>query len=629
MQSVEKPRYACAQWDYEAIEDNELTFKTGDYIEIVSTENEDWWEGIINGFQGYFPANRVEEVTNEELEIVTESIKSRRNTVEEHDAENFSPPLENNYSYGTNYAEEEPLSPLSPNSDDSPDKQEFNMSSIIQSQLPDNWKVEYDPSGKVYYRNALTNEVSWELPVYNSKIEEYEEGLPSGWKAEYNDGNVYYYNIYTNETSWDKPKRTYDEPESLKPEEIKETIEPDLSNNKIRFNLPIERIKRSGKLAIKYEKGSAKFSWKQCFIILCGGVLLIYKNINGKLSEIIPAGFVKIKNCTVERASKNITKKKNALLINSTAGEVILLFCDTESDVTSWINDIKQCAEDPNDDSDIIEMLNNVTAKVMGGSKKDKDKDKDKEKEKPEKIKKNNSQDTTNSVNDDKHKNKKFGKIFGNKKSESQNDLLNDYLIFGGTLEEQVRKEGTKIPKIVEECIKEIEKRGVETEGIYRLSGNTAVVNRLKAMYNRGEPISFDEDDIDLPVLASLIKLYFRELKDTLIPTRMYDSFMDALRNDNHDEKLYQLSDLIHQLPQVNYDVLSFLMKHLKHVSEHSDQNKMEINNLAIVFGPTLIARSTDKDAVSTTLIADMSHQNRLIECIITYEDWFFQNDEN
>jgi len=44
-----------------AIEDNELTFRTGDYIEIVSTDNDDWWEGILNGFKGFFPANRVGE----------------------------------------------------------------------------------------------------------------------------------------------------------------------------------------------------------------------------------------------------------------------------------------------------------------------------------------------------------------------------------------------------------------------------------------------------------------------------------------------------------------------------------------------------------------------------------------
>jgi hypothetical protein len=622
MQSVEKPRYACAQWDYEAIEDNELTFKTGDYIEIVSTENEDWWEGILNGFQGFFPANRVEEVKNEELEIVTESVNSRRNTINQQDLNVVTTPSDVNY--GSPYMAEPTISPLTATTTTtsdvqySPELSGFNIESIIESQLPDNWKVEYDPSGKIYYKNTQTNEVTWELPVYNSKIEEYEEDLPQGWKAEYNNGNVYYYNIYTNETSWDKPKKTQGTFE-VRYEEPKEVDESN-SSEKIRINLPPDKIKRSGKLPIKYEKGSVKFSLKQCSIILCGSLLLLYKEITGKLSENLPAGFVKLKGCTVDKAGKNVTKKKNALVINSAIGEEIILFCGCESDVNSWIDDIRKSSNEDNDDSKIVEVLTKITTKT-DGSKKDKDKDKDKDKES---IKnKKNSQD------DEKHKNKKFGKIFGNKRTDSQSEISTDYLIFGGTLEEQVQKEGSKIPRVVEECIREIVKKGIETEGIYRLSGNTSVVNKLKAMYNKGETIDFDDDSIDLPVIASLIKLYFRELKDTLIPTSMYDSFMDALKNPNHDEKLYQLNDLIHQLPKVNYDVLAYLMKHLKEVSKKSDENKMEINNLAIVFGPTLISRSTDKDAVAATLIADMPQQNRLIECIITYEDWFFQNDEN
>jgi len=56
---------------------------------------------------------------------------------------------------------------------ESPDTQEFNIESLIEAELPDNWKVEYDPSGKIYYRNVLTNETSWEIPDNFSKIEEY------------------------------------------------------------------------------------------------------------------------------------------------------------------------------------------------------------------------------------------------------------------------------------------------------------------------------------------------------------------------------------------------------------------------------------------------------------------------
>jgi len=423
MQSVEKPRYACAQWDYEAIEDNELTFKTGDYIEIVSTENEDWWEGILNGFQGFFPANRVEEVKNEELEIITESINSRRNTINQQDLNVVTSPSDINY--GSPYSAEPSISPLTATTTTSdaqqspvqyPDSPEFNMTSLIESQLPENWKVEYDPSGRIYYKNIQTNEVSWELPVYNSKILEYEEGLPEGWKAEYNNGNVYYYNIYTNETSWEKPKKqgTFE----VKYNEQKETAES-VTQEKIHINLPPNKIKGSGKLLqMRYVKGSNKpLSLKPCSFILCGGLLLLYKQIIGKLSENLPTGYVKLKNCTVDKAGKNVTKKKNAIVINSEAGEEIILCCESESDVNLWIDCIKQCSEEDNDDSEIVDVLTRLSEKSES-PKKEKSKDKDKEKEKDTNKNKKNSQD------DDKHK-KIFGKRFGSKKTESQSEIVN------------------------------------------------------------------------------------------------------------------------------------------------------------------------------------------------------------
>lgn len=596
MQSVENQRFACAQWDYEAIEDNELTFKTGDYIQIVSTDNEDWWEGIINGFQGFFPANRVEEVKNEkELEIANENLKIEA-------VKEDSPIIE------------------------SEKQQELDFSSIIESKLPEGWKVEYDSSGKIYYKNILNNEVSYELPVYNIDVSELEEDLPNGWKAEPNNGNVYYYNIFTNETSWEKPKNIINEIKKTEEVVANNTINNDTTkvvednDNKKKEGLTVspEKVIKSGKLSIKYEKGSTKFSWKQCFIILCQGVLLIYKEQSGKSPEgTLPAGFVQIRNCVVEKATKSVTKKKNGIVLNSASGELILLFCSNESEVNSWIESIRQCSGSETEDLEVIDILNKVSKK----------------KEKHDKVELKQSKNKNGSFDDNnkhKEKNKKFGKIFGNKKvdsSSTETNNENEYLIFGGSLEEQVLKENTKIPNIVKLCINEIERRGIEFEGIYRLSGNSSVINKLKGMFNRGETVDLQEETIDLPVIASLLKLYFRELKDSLIPSEMYDNFMDVIKNNNHEEKMYQLNDLIHQLPQVNYDVLEYLIKHLKKVSNCSETNKMEISNLAIVFGPTLISRSADKNGYVTTLMSDMSHQNRLIECIIMYEDWLFQSD--
>ena len=58
--------------------------------------------------------------------------------------------------------------------------------------------------------------------------------------------------------------------------------------------------------------------------------------------------------------------------------------------------------------------------------------------------------------------------------------------------------------------------------------------------------------------------------------------------------------------------------------SLYEQENKMEVRNLAIVFGPTLI-RAADDSMV--TMVTDMSDQCRIVESIIQHCDWFFSDD--
>lgn len=50
---------AVAEFDYEASEDNELTFKEGDVITDIDQVDEDWWLGTFNGERKLFPSNYV------------------------------------------------------------------------------------------------------------------------------------------------------------------------------------------------------------------------------------------------------------------------------------------------------------------------------------------------------------------------------------------------------------------------------------------------------------------------------------------------------------------------------------------------------------------------------------------
>jgi hypothetical protein len=48
-------------------------------------------------------------------------------------------------------------------------------------------------------------------------------------------------------------------------------------------------------------------------------------------------------------------------------------------------------------------------------------------------------------------------------------------------------RDNVEVPPIMEKCCNAIEKYGVRSQGIYRLSGTTSKVQRLKELLDKGE----------------------------------------------------------------------------------------------------------------------------------------------
>jgi hypothetical protein len=46
--------------DYEAQNENCLSFKAGDILHVITTDSSGWWDGVCNGQRGWFPSNYVQ-----------------------------------------------------------------------------------------------------------------------------------------------------------------------------------------------------------------------------------------------------------------------------------------------------------------------------------------------------------------------------------------------------------------------------------------------------------------------------------------------------------------------------------------------------------------------------------------
>ncbi|XP_025742943.1 rho GTPase-activating protein 24 isoform X1 [Callorhinus ursinus] len=166
--------------------------------------------------------------------------------------------------------------------------------------------------------------------------------------------------------------------------------------------------------------------------------------------------------------------------------------------------------------------------------------------------------------------------------------------IFGQKLEDTVRYEkryGNRLaPLLVEQCVDFIRQRGLKEEGLFRLPGQANLVKELQDAFDCGEKPSFDSNT-DVHTVASLLKLYLRELPEPVIPYAKYEDFLSCAKLLSKEEEagVKELAKQVKSLPVVNYNLLKYICRFLDEVQSYSGVNKMSVQNLATVFGPNIL----------------------------------------
>ncbi|XP_057600894.1 breakpoint cluster region protein isoform X3 [Hippopotamus amphibius kiboko] len=169
--------------------------------------------------------------------------------------------------------------------------------------------------------------------------------------------------------------------------------------------------------------------------------------------------------------------------------------------------------------------------------------------------------------------------------------------VFGVKIAVVTKRERSKVPYIVRQCVEEIERRGMEEVGIYRVSGVATDIQALKAAFDvNNKDVSVMMSEMDVNAIAGTLKLYFRELPEPLFTDEFYPNFAEGIALSDPVAKESCMLNLLLSLPEANLLTFLFLLDHLKRVAEKETVNKMSLHNLATVFGPTLL-RPSDKES--------------------------------
>ncbi|XP_046750637.1 rho GTPase-activating protein 21-like isoform X2 [Diprion similis] len=165
------------------------------------------------------------------------------------------------------------------------------------------------------------------------------------------------------------------------------------------------------------------------------------------------------------------------------------------------------------------------------------------------------------------------------------------------------------VPQFVSQACSYIEKCGSQ-EGIFRKAGSHLRQKEIIARLDAGCTLGEKYQVVDV---ANVLKTFFRDLPDPLIPRIYQDVFLRCALLKNSRVQALLIACLI--LPPHHLNTLAYLAEFLKRIARLERQNKMGIDNLAKVMGPSIMPlQETTMSAVQSRLETHLVIVKILIE---------------
>ncbi|CAI5640481.1 unnamed protein product [Oreochromis niloticus] len=551
--------------------------------------------------------------------------------------------------------------------------QELKITQSTQPPLPSgsplhvvgDWETHKDQNGRHFYYNRSTQERTWKPPrtrdnsTRNAQGESHSTGESSEWLKHVDDqGRPYYYSADGSRSEWELPKYNHsppqpsgdapktrsldrrnvepivltkwrhsayvqdpadkDAPLGLKPpspdsDSCPSSPKPPASPSEKCGVLNVTKITENGKKVRK--------NWTSSWTVLQGSTLLFAKGQGGGTSwfgggQSKPEFTVDLKGGSVDWASKDKSSKKHVIELKTRQGTDLLIQSENDSVANEWFKALQDTISNHASESD--DPIEADMPESPGAEKHDKEKDR-RDSKKVKAMKPSTSMDSS----EHKKTRSKLKKLLTGRptlQTVKDKGYIKDQ-VFGCALSSLCQRENTTVPNFVKMCIDNVENNGLSVDGLYRVSGNLAVIQKLRFAVNHDEKVNLSDGKWeDIHVTTGALKMFFRELPEPLFTYNLFHDFVSAIKISDHKHRVQSIKELVRQLPKPNHDTMQALFKHLRKVIDYGEENRMTTQSVAIVFGPTLLRPETE----TWNMAVHMVYQNQIVELILLeYESIF------
>lgn len=201
---------------------------------------------------------------------------------------------------------------------------------------------------------------------------------------------------------------------------------------------------------------------------------------------------------------------------------------------------------------------------------------------------------------------------------------------FGVDLEARARADRKRVPVLVTTLLTYLDNRYPELEGdearraIWLYDVPLAATHQLRNILNDSK-IDYQEvlDKYEVPIVASVLKLYLLELPDSLVSSQVYEIVKTIYSTTAHETteegRIKVLQSTLGQLRLNNIATLDAIMTHFTRLIDLTSADEAYISALAQTLSPCIL-----RPRVESSLTMNERHSYRLIRDLFAHKDAIF-----